>query len=148
MINATGAASRAIMRGGVIRTNGTELPDNRFGSRYSAADKLSLVGSITLDPADVGKVGRTHMVIAAAGLGFYQVNPQGGFVEWNGDPATLLGSITPRPLQATEELTVFKDLSFNAIGIPQVSLEVYFAYSIDGTNQLVYTGAGTPLVIQ
>jgi hypothetical protein len=148
MVNATGAASRAIMRGGVIRTNGAKLPDNNFGSRYSAADQLSLVGSITLDPADVGKLGRTHMVIAAAGLGFYQVNPQGGFVEWNGDPATLLGSITPRPLQATEELTVFKDLSFNAIGIPQVSLEVYFGYSIDGTNTLVYTGAGTPLVIQ
>jgi hypothetical protein len=58
MVNATGAASRAIMRGGVIRTNGAKLPDNNFGSRYSAADQLSLVGSITLDPADVGK--HTH----------------------------------------------------------------------------------------
>ena len=106
------------------------------------------MGSITLDPADVGKVGRTHMVIAAAGLGFFQVNAQGNYVEWNGDPATLLGSITPRPLRAIEELTAFKNLSFADIGIPQVSLEVYFAYSIDGTNQLVYTSPGAPLVIR
>ena len=148
MLNATGAPSSATTRGGVLRTNGSALPDNSFGASYTGADLLSLVGSITLDPADVGKVGRTHMVIAAAGLGFFQVDPQGSYVEWNGDPATLLGSITPRPLQAMEELTVFKDLSFNAIGIPQVSLEVYFGYSIEGTNSLVYTGMGTPLVIR
>jgi len=147
MLNATGAPSSAITRGGVIRTNGEAAPDNSFGSSFTGSDLLSLVGSITLDPADVGKIGRTHMVIDAGALGFFQVDPQGGYVEWNGDPATLLGSITPRPLQAMEELTVFKDLSFNAIGIPQVSLMVYFGYSIEGTNSLVYTGTGTPLVI-
>lgn len=148
MLNATGASSSAVTHGGVLRTNGTEPADNSFGTTYSGADLLSLVGSITLDPADVGKTGRTHMVIDGGVLGFFQVDPQGGYVGWNGDPATLLGSITPRPLQATEELTVFKDLSFNAIGIPQVSLVVYFAYSIEGTNSLVYTGTGTPLVIR
>lgn len=148
MVNATGAPSSAITRGGVIRTNGAGSADNTFGNTYSGTDLLSLVGSITVDPADVGKPGRTHMVIDAGGLGFFQVDPQGGYVSWNGDPATLLGSITPRPLQAMEELTVFKDLSFNAIGIPQVSLVVYFGYSIEGTSSLVYTGTGTPLVIQ
>lgn len=148
MLSATGAASSALTRGGVIRTNGTALPDNSFGTNYSGSDLLSLVGSITLDPADVGKIGRTHMVIDAGALGFFQVDPQGGYVEWNGDPATLLGSVSPRPLQALEELTVFKDLSFNAIGIPEVSLVVYFGYSIEGTNTLIYTGTGTPLVIR
>ena len=148
MANATGAATSAQTHGSVIRTNGSNPADNKFGTHYSNTDLLSLVGSITLDPADVGKVGRTHMVIAAAGLGFFQVNAQGNYVEWNGDPATLLGSITPRPLRAIEELTAFKNLSFADIGIPQVSLEVYFAYSIDGTNQLVYTSPGAPLVIR
>ena len=148
MVNATGATTSASMRGGVIRTNGANAADNTFGSNYSGTDLLSLVGSITVDPADVGKTGRTHMVISAPVMGFFQVDPDGGYVEWNGDPATLLGSIRPRALNAMEELTVFKDLSFTAIGIPQVSLEVYFAYSIEGTNNLVYTGAGTPLVIQ
>jgi hypothetical protein len=148
MVNATGAATSAIMRGGVIRTNGAEPADDTFGSSYSGTDLLSLVGSITVDPADIGKTGRTHMVIAAPGIGFFQVDPDGGYVEWNGDPATLLGSIRPRALQAMEELTVFRDLSFSAIGIPEVSLEVYFAYSIEGTNTLVYTGSGTPLLIR
>lgn len=148
MINATGASTSAVMRGGVIRTNGSAPADNSFGNTYSGTDLLSLVGSITVDPADVGKVGRTHMVIAAVGMGFFQVNPNGEYVEWNGDPATLLGSVQPRPLQAMEELTVFKDLSFTAIGIPQVLLEVYLAYSIEGTDSLVYTGMGTPLTIR
>jgi len=148
MVNTTGAATSARMLGGVIKTNGADAADNSFGSNYSGSDLLSLVGSITVDPADVGKTGRTHMVISAPGMGFFQVDPNGGYVEWNGDPATLLGSIRPRALQAMEELTVFKDLSFTAIGIPQVSLEVYFAYSIEGTGTLVYTGSGTQLVIR
>jgi hypothetical protein len=148
MVNASGAATSAVMRGGVIRTNGSEPADASFGSTYSGTDLLSLVGSITVDPAHVGMTGRTHMVISAPGIGFFQVDPNGGYVGWNGDMATLLGSIQPRPLKAMEELTVFKDLSFTAIGLPQVSLEVYFAYSIDGTNTLVYTGPGTPLVIR
>lgn len=148
MVNATGAASSARMLGGVIKTNGAEAADNGFGSNYSGSDLLSLVGSIMVDPADVGKTGRTHMVIAAPGIGFFQVDPEGGYVPWNGDPATLLGSVRPRALQAMEELTVFRDLSFTAIGIPEVSLEVYFAYSIEGTDTLVYTGTGVPLVIQ
>ncbi len=148
MVNTTGAATSARMLGGVIKTNGAKAADNSFGSNYSGADLLSLVGSISVDPADVGKTGRTHMVISAPGMGFFQVDPDGGYVSWNGDPATLLGSIRPRALQAMEELTVFKDLSFTAIGIPQVSLEVYFAYSIEGTGTLVYTGSGTPLVIR
>jgi len=70
MLNATGAPSSAIMRGGVLRTNGTALPDNSFGTNYTGADLL------------------------------------------------------------------------------KVSLEVYFGYLIEGTNSLVYTGAGTPLVIR
>ncbi len=148
MVSTTGAATSARMLGGVIKTNGAEPSDNSFGSSYSGSDLLSLVGSIMVDPADTGKTGRTHMVISAPGMGFFQVDPHGGFVEWNGDPATLVGSIQPRALQAMEELTVFRDLSFTAIGIPQVSLEVYFAYSLEGTDKLVYTGTGTPLLIQ
>jgi hypothetical protein len=42
MLNATGAPSSAIMRGGVLRTNGTALPDNSFGTNYTGADLLKV----------------------------------------------------------------------------------------------------------
>ena len=69
-------------------------------------------------------------------------------MSWDGNPANLTGTSAPRPLQAIEELTAFRDLSFNALGINKVNLTVYFAYSLQGTNQLIYTAAGVPVVIQ
>jgi hypothetical protein len=76
------------------------------------------------------------------------VNASGGYVPWDGNPATLQGSITSRPLKAIEQLTVFKDLAFANVGIPQVSLVVFFAYSVDGTDTFIYSGSGVPLTIK
>lgn len=148
MATASGATTLASLRAGVIRTGGPNGAGDSFGSQFSAQDALSLAGSLSVDTAHVGRMGRTHMVISAPGLGFFQVNASGGYVPWDGNPATLTGSIVTRPLQAIEELTAFRDISFGALGIPQVSLVVYFAYSLEGTDTLVFSAAGVPLVIQ
>ena len=148
MATASGAASAASLRAGVIRTGGPNGASDSFGTQFSAQDAVTLVGNLSVDAAHVGRQGRTHMVISAPGLGFFQVNASGGYVPWDGNPATLTGSIAPRPLQAIEELTAFRDLAFGALGIPQVSLTVYFAYSLEGTDTLVFSAAGVPLVIQ
>ena len=88
------------------------------------------------------------MVIAAPGVGFFQVSASGAYIPWDGNPATLQGSITSRPLKAIEQLTVFKNLAFASVGIPQVSLTVYFAYSVDGTDTFVYSSSGVPITIK
>jgi len=148
MATASGAATTASLRAGVIRTGGPNGAGNSFGTQFSAQDAVSLVGHLSVDAAHVGRQGRTHMVLSAPGLGFFQVNASGGYVPWDGNPATLAGSIAARPLQAIEELTAFRDIAFGALGIPQVSLTVYFAYSLEGTDTLVFSAAGVPLVIQ
>lgn len=148
MATASGAATSASLRAGVIRTGGPNGAGDSFATQFSAQDAVSLVGSLSVDAAHVGRVGRTHMVISAPGLGFFQVNASGGYVPWDGNPATLTGSIAPRELQAVEELTALRNLAFGALGIPQVSLTVYFAYSLEGTDTLVFSAAGVPLVIQ
>ena len=132
----------------MIRTGGPNGPSDSFATQFTARDAVSLVGNLSVDAAHVGRQGRTHMVISAPGLGFFQVNASGGYVPWDGNPATLAGSIAPRPLQAIEQLTVFRDVAFGALGIPQVSLTVYFAYSLEGTDTLVFSASGVPLVIQ
>jgi len=148
MATASGAATTASLRAGVIRTGGPNGAGDSFGTAFSAQDAVSLVGNLSVDASHVGRMGRTHMVLSAPGLGFFQVNSSGGYVPWDGNPATLTGNIAPRPLQAVEELTAFRNLSFGALGIPQVSLTVYFAYSLEGTDTLVFSAAGVPLVIQ
>ena len=45
-------------------------------------------------------------------------------------------------------MTVFKDLAFANVGIPKVSLVVFFAYSVDGTDTFIYSGSGVPLTIK
>lgn len=144
----SGASTSASMSGGVIRTGGVGGPAASFGTQYSPADPLSLVTSITVDPAHVGRTGTTHIVIAAAGIGLFQVNSSGGYVPWDGNPGTLLGTVQPQALQSIEELTAFRDLSFGSLGIPSVSLTVYFAYSVTSSGELVFSGTGVPVVIQ
>ncbi|MFM1896746.1 MAG: hypothetical protein RLZZ385_1820 [Pseudomonadota bacterium] len=148
VVNASGAATNAAISAGVIRTGGSNGIAAEFATTQRAQDRLSLVASVTVDPAHVGRTGVTHVVISAPGVGFFQVDSNGGYVPWDANPASLLGTIAPRPLQAIEELTAFSDLSFASLGFNQLSLTVYFAYSLTGTDTLVYTSAGVPLVIE
>lgn len=144
----SGASTNASMSGGVIQTGGVGGAATSFGTQFSPADALSLVTSINVDPAHVGRTGTTHIVIAAAGVGFFQVNSSGGYVPWDGNPATLLGTAQPRALQSIEELTAFRDLAFGSLGFPSVSLTVYFAYSVASSGELVFSASGVPVVIQ
>ena len=148
MTNASGANTSAAISAGVIRTGGAKGVAAEFATAHGPQDRVSLVATVTVDPAHVGKSGVTHVVIAAPGVGFFQVDSKGAYVPWDGNPANLLGTIVPRPLQAMEELTAFSDLAFASLGFNQLSLTVYFAYSLTGTGDLVYTSAGVPLVIQ
>jgi hypothetical protein len=78
MATASGAASAASLRAGVIRTGGPNGAGDSFGTQFSAQDAVTLVGNLSVDAAHVGRQGRTHMVISAPGLGFFQVNASGG----------------------------------------------------------------------
>ncbi len=148
LINANGTATGASLRAGTIRTGGPQGTSTTFGTQFAGTDALSLAGDLSIDPAHIGRTGKTHMVIAAPGVGFFQVSASGAYIPWDGNPATLQGSITSRPLNAIEQLTVFKNLAFASVGIPQVSLTVYFAYSVDGTDTFVYSSAGVPITIK
>ena len=148
LINANGTATGASLRAGTIRTGGPQGTSTTFGTQFAGTDALSLAGDLSIDPAHIGRTGKTHMVIAAPGVGFFQVSASGAYIPWDGNPATLQGSITSRPLKAIEQLTVFKNLAFATVGIPQVSLTVYFAYSVDGTDTFVYSSSGVPITIK
>ncbi|MDO8272514.1 MAG: zinc-dependent metalloprotease family protein [Gammaproteobacteria bacterium] len=148
LVAANGSATGATLKAGVIRTGGPQGTSTTFASQFTGTDAVSLVGDLSIDPMHVGRNGKTHMVIAAQGVGYFQVNASGGYVPWDGNPATLQGSIASRPLKSVEQLTVFKDLAFANVGIPQVSLVVFFAYSVDGTDTFIYSSSGVPLTIQ
>lgn len=148
MANASGGSTAASAAGGVINTGGSSGIGTSFGNAFSNLNVLSLNGIINVDPAHVGQTGVTHIVIVAQGIGNFQVNSAGGYVPWDGNPATLVGSIAPRPLAAVEDLTAFRNLSFNSLGIPAANLTIYFAYAVQSSGTLIYTSTGIPLRIQ
>ncbi len=148
MATASGAPTTATLRAAALRTGGPSGVSDSFATRFAPQDHVSLTASLNVDAAHVGRVGRTHMVLSAPGIGFFQVNATGGYVPWDGNPTTLIGNIASRPLQAVEDLVALRNVSFGELGIPKVELVVYFAYSLDGTNTLVFSSAGVPVVIQ
>ncbi len=59
LANASGASSNASARGGVIRTGGPRGMAKEFATNHLASDQLSLVTSLSVDPAHVGQMGVT-----------------------------------------------------------------------------------------
>lgn len=148
MANVTGSSTAATAAGGVIRTGGAGGADTSFGNSYGNQDQLNLAAVINVDPSHVGQTGVTHIVLAADGLGYFQVNSSGGIVPWDGSAETLVGAIAPRALQSVETLQVFRDLVFNDVGVPAANLTVFFAYALQNSSTFVYTSSGVSLQIQ
>ena len=113
--NASGESTAATMWGGAIKSLEQSMPVE-FSSQFSAMDAINVVGTIGVDQAHVGMNGRTHVVIDGGALGFFQIDPTGNYVPWDGDIATLAGTSEPRPLLAREELRAVKGLRFIDLG--------------------------------
>jgi hypothetical protein len=114
-----------------------------FKSEFLPTDKINAEGTINIAPEHVGEVGITHIILDGGALGMFQINSSGEFVAFA--PA-LVGSISPRPLKAVEDLSVFNDLVFGNFGLTSATFNIFFGYTLTETNVTVYTGI--PLMIK
>lgn len=114
-----------------------------FKSEFLPTDKINAEGTINIAPEHVGQVGITHIILDGGALGTFQINSSGGFVALG---SALVGSISPRPLKAVEDLSVFNDLALGAFGLTSATFNVFFGYTLIESNITVYTAA--PLVIK
>lgn len=141
--SATGS-SNLIAYGGASRSSDLSTPVSVF----SANDAIDVRVTLEIPSEHQGVVGETYIVISVNGTQFYYRDSNGEYLIWDGTLESLQSSITPRALNAQEELIAFENLVPGSVGVTSAALTVFFAYAIPGTDVFVYSSNGVPLTIQ
>lgn len=139
-----GESSSAIIYGGASK-NGDE---STFYSNFSSTDSISVKVNLEIPTEHQGETGRMHIVAAVDGLGFFQMNAQGGFESWDGTIDTIAGTTADRALNASEELAAFSNFVPADFEIDAANLTFYFAYSLGDYSVFVYSANGVSLIIE
>lgn len=107
---------------------------------------LDIVAEYYVDPAHVGRQGQFHVLFQLIpDAGFMQLTAEGRIQGWNEDYAELAPFREASPLRTRETVQVLRD--FRVPGdVAGRQLRVYIAYSLEGSDELVYTGA--PLIVE
>ncbi len=132
-----------IMFGGATRNGDTAARTSQF----VPSDTIDVRATLAIPSEHQGQMGVTYIVIVADGLGFFYRDHLGGYVSWDGELATLGGSIEARPLNAEEELVAFSDFVPADFAVDSASLTVFFAYALSNTDIFVYSAQGVPFTI-
>ncbi|MDG2176567.1 MAG: hypothetical protein P8M72_10635 [Gammaproteobacteria bacterium] len=136
-VTVSGAETAATFAGGATKDGGTT-----FGTEFTTADDVTLVGTINVDPADVGLAGEVYVAILSVvdtddALSY--LDEDGNLAEWNGSIAGLGAHIVATSLDATYNITIYSGNV--AAGTHRVSL----GYLADG--ELVYTAKAMTITV-
>jgi len=133
-----GELSSASFRGGVSGDAGHSLSEF-----FTPEDYLSIFVEIEIEPQHLGRSGSLYVVVDVDGE-FFMRSVDGSYQAWNESLGALQATVADRPLQATEALTLLQDVQFAPLGLIDITLSIYLAYSLsDSPNQLYYSA--TPL---
>ncbi len=140
----SGSASEAQIRAGAIAGFGTT---GAFQSTFDTDTFFKLAGTIQLDPDDVGAEGFTFVLARLEDGTNLQLNSEGDFVVWDGDPDTLLGNIEPRPLNQHEDIIVLDRFQAGREGVPPIVVEFFFGYHRLDQEEIVFSETGLSIEI-
>lgn len=130
-----GGSTAATITGGASGNNGVS-----FGDSFSSTTAIDVIGTINVDPADVGQEGALVAVVAVPNLGLFQKVSGGFFLPWNSQVDTLF-PYTRKTLSATETVTVFDDLVGEYSNLQGLNFDVFFGYYAgDDITQMAFTG--------
>ena len=139
----SGASTNAIIYGGASISSDRSTPVSSFSSQ----DSIDVRATIAIPSEHQGDVGQGHIIISVDGLGFFQRDPAGAYVNWDGSLGSLTGNFSARALQPLEELIAFENFVPAAIGVTSASLTVFFVYTVENTDVLVFSASGVPFSI-
>ena len=112
-----------------------------------ADQPADLTCSVHVAKDHVGKMGSTYIVAELVGQALYVMDSSGGYHEWDGALETLMPS-SVGVLEPIQELTAFKDLAFNSLGINSGALKLYFGYAHDTIESLTFTSNGILVLVE
>jgi hypothetical protein len=135
MATVDGGSTAATITGGASGNNGAT-----FGNSFSSTAAIDVIGTISVDPADVGQEGALVAVVFVPNLGLFQKVSGGFFLPWNEQIDTLF-PYTRKTLSATETVTVFDDLVGEYSNLQGLDFNVFFGYYAgDDITGMAYTG--------
>lgn len=137
-VTADGSSTEATFTGGASGNNGAS-----YDSSFSSTTAIDVLGTINVDPADVGQEGGLAAVVVVPGLGLFQKVSGGFFLPWNEQIGTLR-PYTRKTLSSQETITVFDDLVGEYSNLQGLDFNVFLGYFPgDDVNDIVYTN--TPI---
>lgn len=133
-----GGSTAATFTGGASGSNGAS-----YGTSFSSTTAVDVLGTINVDPADVGQEGGLAAVVVVPGLGEFQKVSGGFFLPWNGQASTLQ-PFTRKTLSAQESVTVFDDLVGEYSNLQGLDFNIFLGYFAgNDITDMVYTN--TPI---
>jgi hypothetical protein len=138
----SGQATDARIASGAMINEGLTLVQT-----VDAGERFSILADFQPDSRHAGLLGNYHVLVGLGNDDYYSVTEAGPAAEpWDG---TLEGLVpyfrTPRPLGAIDYFHVLGGLQVDASFRGQL-FQIFFAYSIKGTDELIYTRE--PLLLQ
>jgi len=115
-----------------------------YGTEFTTADSVTLVGTINVDPADQGSDGEVHVLVSSvtgAGVSIFSLDVDGKADAWDGSLEDIAANIVATPLGASYTVTIVSD-EMLAAGTYRVAL----AYSTEG-GKLVYTAKAMVITV-
>lgn len=118
---------------------GAYSPDGAgFKKVFSVAETINLRMKISPLPDQIGRSYIPHMVILSGKQKLFQVTESGQVAAWDGALSTLVAGGPPRILAQRALVDVIKDIDLQSAGLTDKKLNVFVAYRMLDTGELVY----------
>lgn len=138
--SSTGGNTTAVFRAGAT------AGESGFRHDFLAADAISISARIEVENSHVNQVGNLFVLFGLNGQ-FFMRDSAGKYSLWNGDPATLLATVTAAPLAARTELALLDSIALGALGLAGSDLTLYLAYNLSSApGEIFYSSS--PLLIR
>src|SRR5690606_28453089 len=115
-----------------------------YVSTVRPQDDIAINASLAVDSRHIGREGSVHVLIHIEGQDFLQHDRNGNLQPWDGSVAGLLPFAPAASLQPVEYVQVIEAVRLGE-GFINRGLQVFVAYSVSGTEEVVYTAE--PLVL-
>jgi len=109
-----------------------------FGTVFSSGNALSFRMAISPLARQIGAQYTTHMVVIKNRSELYQVSSDGSFTPWNGSLKTLEPLSEAHVMSDNEMIDLVTDLDFDEAGLGNSRLNIYVAYRMVESDELVY----------
>jgi hypothetical protein len=110
-----------------------------FGTVFSNEEHLSLRMEISSLPRQVGMEYTTHLVVMQGRDTLYQANSEGSLIPWDGALQSLEAVTPVRVMGERETFDMLSGVSFSELDISDTSVNIFVAYRMLETGELVYS---------